>query len=46
MDYKLEKKTNRLQLRISDSDFVNVKKKAFEANLSISQYVRQQVLSK
>ena len=45
MDYKLEKKSNRLQLRISDSDFDKVKKQAFEANLTVAQYVRQKVVS-
>ena len=41
---KLDKKTNKLQLRLSDGDLLKVKKAAFEANLTVSQFVRQSLI--
>ena len=43
-NYKLEKKSNKLQLRVSDSDLLKVKKAAFDANLTVSQYVRASLI--
>tara|TARA_R110002050_G_scaffold140836_1_gene265792 strand:+ start:607 stop:750 length:144 start_codon:yes stop_codon:yes gene_type:complete len=41
---KLEAKSTKLQLRVSASDLLKIQKAAFDADLSVSAYVRIKLL--
>ena len=43
-EQRLEPKSTKLQLRVSTTDLLKIQKAAFDADLSVSAYVRRKLL--